>query len=151
LTHLWQPGHAQLRKSDMFIATVPSHDSSQPHRGGMDCPTQPCAALTGLGNILMDIVGYKHGTPTGFGISRCARRRPTQRITDLRLLMSLASNLAETLLRPGRFMGSVLFAFRGFVDYQEFANTVHGKKCPASVKCIAPNRISELMLAAWLP
>jgi len=74
----------------MFIATVQSNDRSKPHRGGMDCPTQPGAALTGLGNILvdivgykhvapmglgnirMDIVGYKHATPTGFGISRRA-------------------------------------------------------------------------------
>ena len=61
----------------MFIATVQSHDRSKPHRGGMDCPTQPRAASTGLGNILMDIVGYKHATPMGFGISRRVRRRRT--------------------------------------------------------------------------
>ena len=61
----------------MFVATARSDDPSQPHRGGMDCPTQPDAAPTGLGTILMDIVGYKHVTPTGFGISRRVRRRPT--------------------------------------------------------------------------
>ena len=61
----------------MFIATVQSNDRSKPHRGGMDCPTQPRAAPTGLGNILMDIVGYKHVTPMGFGISRRVRCRPT--------------------------------------------------------------------------
>ena len=49
----------------MFIATVQSHDRSKPHRGGMDCPTQPRAAPTGLGNILMDIVGYRHVNPYG--------------------------------------------------------------------------------------
>jgi len=57
----------------MVIATVPSHDPSQPHRVGMDYPTQPGAAPTGLGNILMDIEGYKHGTPTGFAIARSVR------------------------------------------------------------------------------
>ena len=61
----------------MFVAAVRSHDPSKPHRGGRDCPTQPRAASTGLGNILMDIFGYKHATPTGFGISRRVRRRPT--------------------------------------------------------------------------
>ena len=29
----------------------------------------------GLGNILMDIVGYKYATPMGVGISRRVRRR----------------------------------------------------------------------------
>jgi hypothetical protein len=43
----------------------------------MDGPPQPRAAPTGLGNILMDIVGYKHVTPMGFEISRYVRRRPT--------------------------------------------------------------------------
>jgi hypothetical protein len=66
----------------MFIATVQSNDRSKPHRGGMDCPTQPRAAPTGLGNILMDIVGYRHVTPTGFWIFRCTLRRPTSRLTD---------------------------------------------------------------------
>jgi hypothetical protein len=41
----------------------------------MDCATQSHAAPMGLGNILMDIVGYKHATPTGFGISRRVRRK----------------------------------------------------------------------------
>jgi len=74
----------------MFIATVQSNDRSKPHRGGMDCPTQPRAAPTGLGNILMDIVGYRHVTPTGFGISRRVRFRPT---TKLRHSQPLTSDL----------------------------------------------------------
>src|SRR5450759_3378304 len=76
LTQPWQTDLPQLRTSAMFVA-VRSHDPSKPHRGGMDCPTQPRAAPTRLGNILMDIFGYKHATPTGFGISRRVRRRPT--------------------------------------------------------------------------
>jgi hypothetical protein len=51
----------------MFIATIQSDDRSQPHRGGMDCPKHPHAAPMGLDNILVDIAGYKHGTPTGLG------------------------------------------------------------------------------------
>ena len=77
LTQPWQTDLPQLRRIAMFVAAVRSHDPSKPHRGGMDCPTQPRAAPTGLGNILMDIFGYKHATPTGFGISRRVRRRPT--------------------------------------------------------------------------
>src|ERR1035437_3496974 len=77
LTQPWQTDLPQLRRSAMFVAAVRSHDPSKPHRGGMDCPTQPRAAPTGLRNILMDIFGYKHATPTGFGISRRVRRRPT--------------------------------------------------------------------------
>ena len=50
----------------MCIATAPSHDPSQSHRGGMDCPMQTCAAPSGLENIFMDISGYKHGTPSTF-------------------------------------------------------------------------------------
>ncbi len=74
----------------MFIATVQSNDRSKPHRGGRDCATQPHAAPMRLGNILMDIVGYKHATPTGFGISRRARRRRT---TQLRHSRPLASDM----------------------------------------------------------
>jgi hypothetical protein len=54
----------------MLIATVQPNDPSKPHGGGMDCPTQPRAAPTGLKNIRRDIFGYRHGTPTGFGISQ---------------------------------------------------------------------------------
>src|ERR1035437_5545260 len=82
LTRPWQTVQAQLRRSAMFIATVQSNDRSQPQRGGMDCATQPRAAPAGLGNILMDIVGYRHVTPTGFGIFRCTLRRPTTELTD---------------------------------------------------------------------
>ena len=86
----------------MFVATARSHDPSQPHRGGMDCPTQPRAAPTGLGNILMDIVGYRHVTPTGFGISRRVRFRPT---TQLRHSRPLASDLLTEAFNdlPGAF------------------------------------------------
>jgi hypothetical protein len=43
----------------------------------MERPRQPGVAPMGLGNILRNIVGYKHGTPTEFGDSRGVGRRPT--------------------------------------------------------------------------
>src|SRR5450759_1545040 len=86
LTRPWQTGQAQLRRSAMFIATVQSNDRSKPHRGGMDCPTQPRAAPPGLGNILMDIVGYRYVTLMGFGIFRCTLRRPTTQLRHSRPL-----------------------------------------------------------------